>query len=166
MGTVFGFSVPFDINVIHNYNTETVIFVFERSSESLEDRIDKELHRIRTYYPHYDVQIVKTKEVQPKRLGPPLIANHPKDFRTWVLEVKLYDMTHLIWCVEGDPKRVYPAMYPNFFHQPISVILNDLEDGKGPKETFAEWNAYVQANNNKNWIDPMRVEFRSQQLIC
>jgi hypothetical protein len=158
--------MPLDLNVVVNHFNSLPIFVQDQSTESILVQFEKEVSRMRAEYPQCKTEPIFIKEVAPIRLGPPKIAMTPDFFHTWVLEVRLYGVRKTIWYISGDPCQAYSAMYPHFFRQPSSVILDDLSATSQSNQSIAVWEKYVdQSNNNEHWMNPQRVEHRSHQLI-
>ena len=164
MSTVFGFAMPLDLNVVVNHFMSLSIFVQVQSHLSVQDQLQYEIQRLNEEYPQCKADLVFAKQVAPMLLGPPKLAKNPEFFQTWVLEVRLYGIKKTIWYIQGDPEQAYSAMYPYFFHQPTSVIVDDL---KGAVDGMSyQWEEYVSRSEaDTDWMKPKKVEKRSQQLI-
>ena len=155
--------MPLDLNVVVNHFTELSIFVQDGSLFSIDEQLSNELERMRSEYPQCGAKLKYIKEVSPHKLGNPDDALPSNAFQVWVLCVQLYGISKTIWYISGCPRKAYSVMYPNFFRQPRTVVLDDLS---GKKKSMDVWGEYVEhSNNNKHWSQPKSVEHRSHQLI-
>ena len=163
MSTVFCFLMPLDLNVVVNHFTSLSIFALSGDHQSIETQVDREIKRMRSEYPQCKAKLTYIKEVSPQKFGNPKDSLSNEDFRVWVLSVQLFGVSKTIWFISGDPRKAYSVMYPNFFRQPVSVVLDDL----CPKNiSIGVWKEYVEnSNNDTHWSEPMEVEVRSHQLI-
>ena len=154
--------MPLDLNVVVNHFTSLSIFVLNGEHRSIEDQVALEIKRMRSEYPQCNAKLTHLKEVSPQKFGNPR-SQLTNEYNVWVLSVQLYGVNKTVWFISGDPRKAYSVMYPNFFRQPVSVVLDDLS----PKNSsIGVWKEYVEhSNNNAYWSEPMEVEVRSHQLI-
>lgn len=163
MSTIFCFAMPLDLNVVVNHFTELSIFVQEGRQLPIDKQVQNEIERMHTDYPQCGVKLMYINEVSPKKFGNPHDALPSNDFRVWVLLIQIYGISKTIWFISGCPRKAYSVMYPNFFRQPRSVVVDDLSE---EKTSVGIWEEYVEhSNNNEHWSQPLSVERRSHQLI-
>ena len=164
-GTIFCLGSLYDMNIVANTCNSLTIFADIDRGISIEEWVRRQCYRFSRDVPYLSISKPQIRVVHPDRMFPHFRSESVQ--QGFAIEIQCYNMWHISWCLIGDPLSMYQDLYSRFFSVPKCLVRNDLPT-IGTKATSPQdlWKMFEsRANNNDQWVRPMRIQRSSYFTI-